>query len=71
MVFVSKELSWKRGGAATVCLGLVARRCPLHCQVASVAPVSDAPTMEEKEMEAFVSGIHPSLRECLEHLSPK
>lgn len=56
MVFVSKELSWKRGGAATVCLGLVARRCPLHCQVASVAPVSDAPTMEER-MEAFVS--HP------------
>lgn len=29
-MFVSKELSWKRGGAATVCLGLVARRCPLH-----------------------------------------
>ncbi|KAM7323729.1 hypothetical protein ACRRTK_017835 [Alexandromys fortis] len=24
-----------------------------------------------ERMEAFVSGIHPSLRECLEHLSPK
>lgn len=47
-MFVSKELSWKRGGAATVCLGLVARRCPLRCQVASVAPASDAPKMEER-----------------------
>lgn len=45
-VFVSKGLSWKPGGTATVCLGLVARRCLMHHQdIPLVAPAPDAPEM--------------------------